>query len=46
MHTHLLGEPFMLLAGDGHHVGPVGRRHDDSGDLGAGDVEGGGTVGV
>lgn len=34
----------MLLAGDGHHIGPVGWCHDHSGDLGAGDVEGGGTV--
>jgi len=34
----------VLVAADRHHVGPVGRRHDDSGDLGAGDVEGGGTV--
>lgn len=44
MCSYLRGEPFMPVAGDGHHVGPVGGRHDDSGDLGAGDVEGGGTV--
>lgn len=31
----------MLVAGDGHHVGPVSGRHDYSGDLGTGDVEGG-----
>lgn len=34
----------MLLTGDGHHVRPVGRCHDNSGELGAGDVEGRGTV--
>lgn len=34
----------MLVAGDGHHVGPVRRRHDDAGDLGAGHVERRGAV--
>lgn len=33
----------MLLAGDRHHIGPVSWCHDDSSDLGTGDVEGGGT---
>lgn len=34
----------MLVAGDRHHIWPVGRRHDYSSNLGAGDMEGGGTV--
>ena len=34
----------MLVAGDGHHVRPVGGLHHYSSDLGAGDMEGGGTV--
>lgn len=33
----------MLVAGDRHHVGPVSWCHDDSGNLGAGDVERGGA---
>lgn len=33
----------MLVAGDRHHIGPISWRHDDSGDLGAGNVERGGT---
>lgn len=33
----------MLVASDGHHIRPVSWRHDDSSDLGAGDVERGGT---
>lgn len=33
----------MFVAGDGYHIGPVGWCHDDSSDLGAGDVEGGGA---
>lgn len=42
--AHLGNGPFMPVAGDRHHVRPVGRRHDHSGDLGAGDVEGGGAL--
>lgn len=42
--AHLGSDPFVFVAGDGHHIWPVGRLHDDSGDVGAGDVEGGGTV--
>lgn len=34
----------MPVAGDRHQVRPVGRRHDHSGDLGAGHVEGGGAL--
>lgn len=34
----------MLVAGDRHHIWPVGRLHDYSGNLGTGDMEGGGTV--
>lgn len=34
----------MPVAGDGHHVWPVGRLHDHSCNLGAGDVERGGAV--
>lgn len=41
--THLYWGSFMLVAGDRHHVGPVSRCHDDSGNLGAGDVERGGA---
>lgn len=33
----------MLVASDGHHIRPVSWRHDDSSDLGTGDVERGGT---
>lgn len=34
----------MLLADDRDHVGPVGGLHQYSGDLSAGDMEGGGAV--
>lgn len=33
----------MFMAGNRHHVRPVCRRHGDSCDLSAGDVEGGGA---
>lgn len=42
--TYLRINSFMPVAGDGHHIGPVGRCHDYSGNLGAGDVERRGTV--
>lgn len=41
--TYLGGDSFVLVAGDWHHIGPISRSHDDPGDLGAGDVEGGGA---
>lgn len=34
----------MLVAGDGHQVGPVGGLHDHAGDVRARHVEGGGAV--
>lgn len=34
----------MLVAGDRHHVRPIGWLHEHTGDVGAGDVEGGGAV--
>lgn len=42
--TYLWSDLFMLMAGDRHHVGPISRCHDYSGDLGTGDVEGRCTV--
>lgn len=43
--AHLCDGPFMMpVAGDRHQVRPVSRRHDHSGDLGAGHVEGGGAL--
>lgn len=33
----------MFVAGDWNHIGPISWCHDDSSDLGAGNVEGGGT---
>lgn len=43
--AHLCNGPFvMLVAGDRHQVRPVRRRHDHSGDLGAGDVKGSGAL--
>lgn len=42
--AHLRNGPFMPVAGDRHHVRPVGRRHDHSSNLGAGHVEGGGAL--
>lgn len=41
--TYLRRDPFMFVAGDRYHIGPVGWHHNDSSDLGAGDVEGGGA---
>lgn len=35
---------FVFVAGDGHHVRPIGRLHGDSGEEGTGDVEGRGAV--
>lgn len=34
----------MPVATDRDHIGPVGWFHEDSSDLGAGNVEGGGAV--
>lgn len=34
----------VLVAGDRHHVGPIGWLHEHTGDVGTGDVEGGGAV--
>lgn len=42
--TYLWSNPFMPVAGDGYHIGPVGWRHDYSSNLGAGDMERGGAV--
>lgn len=42
--THLLIGLFVFVAGDGHHVRPIGWLHDDSGEEGTGDVEGRGAV--
>lgn len=33
----------MFVAGDWNHIGPISWCHDDSSDLGAGNVEGRGT---
>lgn len=38
-----LWDPFMFMAGNWHHVRPIGWRHDNSGNLSTGDVEGSGT---
>ncbi len=42
--THLLIGLFVFVAGDGHHVRPIGWLHDDSGEEGTGDMEGRGAV--
>ncbi len=42
--THLLIGRFVFVTGDGHDVRPIGWLHDDSGEEGAGDVEGRGAV--
>lgn len=43
-YSHLQIGRFMLVAGDGHHIGPIGRFHEYACDLSTGDMEGGGAV--
>lgn len=34
----------VLVACDGHHVGPIGGLHEHAGDVSAGDMKGGGAA--